>query len=120
MAMPRSPAAKSSTSGLTRGCSANEVSRWPLEVTIRAPGSSSVAERTTVVGPPTTAVWTPRSVVIGVSSSSVHFQTWSSVASSIGLAWNRMLPSLAAMTLRTWMSVGVTGSPSTARRRDPS
>ena len=86
----------------------------------RAPGSSSVEERTTVVDPPTNAVCTPDSVVIAVSSPSAHFHTWSSVASPIGLAWKWMASAVASITPRSCRSTGVTGSPSINRRRAPS
>ena len=90
------------------------------------PGRSSVAERTTMVSPPMAAPWMPGSEVMAWSSSvaPAHCQTWSWVASSIGLAQNVMIGAWASplvdTTDRTWSSGGVTGSSATSRRRVPS
>ena len=102
------------------GTAANDCSETPSRVSHDVVGSPSVAVRITTVGPPAAAACTPGS---SVSASSAppgrRRQTCSTVASSIGLARNTMPSAPAATTARTWRSVGVTGTPSTTRRRAP-
>ena len=131
MANERTPAWKISTFGFTSGVSASDVSRWPppvvLRMPTRLPATPRLALRITVVGPPTTAPWTPASVVIAASSPSpcsplspaCQRHTWSSVASPRGLAWNVTPASDTSTIDRTSRSIGVTDSPPINSRRVP-
>ena len=77
--------------------------------------------RTTTLGPPIVARWTPGSVTIAATPpSAVHRWTSSIVGSSRGLAWNTTAEPRIAATDLTCRSGGVTGSPSTRSRRAPS
>ena len=119
--MRRSPANDSRTSARTTGVAANEASSTPSSVSHCAPGSASVAVRTTIVPPPAATPCTPGSSVSASSApSGDHRQTWIDVASSIGLAVNTMPGPSTVATARTCRSGGVTGSPSTSSRRAPS
>ena len=104
------------------GVAACDASSTPSSVSHCAPGSASVAVRTTTVPPPAATACTPGSSVSASSSpSGVRRQTWSTVASSIGLARNTIAGAVdASATARTCRSGGVTGSPSTSSRRAPS
>ncbi len=128
MARRRSPTCRISTFGDTSGHSASEpmtnsrTSSGPRSVrtVVDEPACSSVADRTTVVAPPTTTEWTPGLSTRATTSLPSHRNTCSTVASSIGLAEKTTVSPVAAATARTCRSAGVTGSPSTSSRRAPS
>ena len=103
------------TSARTTGVAANDVSSTPSRVAHCAPGSASVAVRTTIVPPPAATVWTPGSSVSASSCpSGVRRQTCSTVASSIGLARNTHAGTVDASRRRA--PAGRSASPARRRR----